>query len=179
MSDIKFSGISPDKFWFQDLSRIINKANKATLDFEKSLIEATPSGVGGALRQSWRTKFATFDKPEIKISNNKKYLLPVELGRKPGKGVSPEGQRSVALWAKRKGVLKGKQKDSNLPVEEQRKQFAFALSLKYLREGRPAVGFIGLAKPGSKAPSSLANNLKPVSDSLLANYFKDIENAFD
>ena len=101
----------------------------------------------------------------VEVTSSAKYLLPVELGRLPGKGISADGQKSVALWAKRK---------LGLPERDAR-SLGFLLSRKYQREGRPAQGFIGLAGKGEKAKPVTGSELQPVSGGLLAREFKRLD----
>lgn len=138
--------------------------NEELTNLETQVVENTPSGVSGRLRQSWKAVPATEKNPVAILGQSSNYFLPVEMGRKPGKGISEKGQKSVRRWAKL--VLGLKPKDQ--------KNFAFLLSLKYYKEGRPAVGFLGLAKPGS-IPNNPNIPENPVPGSLLDQAFKRLQ----
>jgi hypothetical protein len=146
----------------RDLESLVDGLNEISSRLNGELVKATPSGIGGRLRRSWAWSPATKKNPQATVGTNSSYFLPLELGRKPGKGISVEGQKGVALWARRKLSLNQSQATS----------FAFNLSQKYKREGRPAVGFLGLASPGSPA-SSIPKS--PVPGSILAKAFSDVE----
>lgn len=168
MAKIEYKGISPADFFKQSMLEVITRVNQETLDFEREIIEATPVGVAGYLRQGWSVQLATFDSPIVKISQARRYFIPVEVGRRPGKGISQEGMVSLRRWAKRKLGL-------NRP---QAAALAKATATKYYKKGRPAQGFLGLAKKGDKAPASLPEEITPVRDSILYNYFRAISFRF-
>jgi hypothetical protein len=149
-------GIPPDKFF-----RRIKEGTKEAIDtemlqLEKLAAEATPVNFG-ALKQGWF--YTPFNGSQAVLSQSKSYFLPVELGRKPGKGISAVGQKAVARWAKLKlGITEPKSAAS----------FAYALSQKYKREGRPANPVINLDR-----------NLEPIPGGLLDKTFKEIDKALD
>lgn len=164
----KFTGKNPNQFFEDEYKDLVARVNAGASIVVAAATEATPVGVsggGGGLRGSWVLIPATLDNPVATIGQSRVYFLPVELGRRPGKGISRRGQESVELWAKRKLGLTGTDAAS----------FAFNLSQKYKREGRLAQGFLGLAKPGSPAPTSLPDSLDPVPGSVLENAFKRVE----
>lgn len=135
------------------------------LSTESLLVKNTPVGIGGALRQGWSVNHARDGAGfAVEIVNSSSYLLAVEMGRRAGKGISVDGQRSVALWAQRKLGIDA----------EEAKGFAFLLSRKYKNEGRPAIGFIGLAAKGGAGGREVPE--KPIAGSLLHNQFRDLEN---
>lgn len=130
---------------------------------EGELVKATPVGVGGALRLKWALSAEELPGGwTVTLTNSSGYLLPVELGRAPGKGISKEGQGSVGLWARRVLGLDDKRS----------KSFAYLLSRKYKAQGRPAQGFIGLAVPGAPGGGSVPAN--PVPGSLLDRLFGQV-----
>jgi hypothetical protein len=147
--------LTPLEAWNRDKQGTLDALNKGTMDLYGQIVKATPSGIGGRLRRSWSISPATLANPVAIIGSNSTYLLPLEMGRKPGKGISAEGQRGVALWARR--VLK---LDDSKALG-----FAYLLSRKYKLEGRPATGFIGLARPGEAARTTVPK--QPVSGSIL------------
>lgn len=131
-------GPDPNQYYRDQLEFLVGAINRVGANLNREIVRATPVGIGGELQRSWSFNAATRDNPIATVGSSSQYLLPVELGRKPGKGISAEGQTSVQLWARRKLQLS--------PAEA--KGFAYLLSEKYKREGRPAQGFMGLAKPG-------------------------------
>lgn len=155
-----FRGDNPSTFLSKTMRELVAILNEEAAQMETELVESTPADRGG-LRQGWTTKFATERNPVAVIGQSKNYFLSVELGRKPGSGISTEGQQAVALWATRKGVVE---------TTQEAKSLAYRLSEKYKREGRPAQGFAGLANPRSTAPSSPPNNLQPVGGPILAGF---------
>jgi len=160
-------GPSPDEFYENVQREILNTVNIEAANISRSLTRATPVGVGGQLSGGWVFSPATSRSPVAVVANSQSYLLPVELGRKPGKGISAEGQDSVTLWARRKLGLS----------ETEGRSLAYLLSRKYKREGRPAQGFMGLARPGDSAPGGQADELEPVAGGLLAKAFADLDQA--
>ena len=160
MSTIRFSGPDPKAFYQATRRELVAIINEEATLLESELVQATPGDRGG-LRQGWNFKPATEQQLSAVIGQSKSYFLAVELGRKPGSGISAKGQREVAKWAFRKGIV-GDPKEA--------KSFAYLLSRKYMREGRPAQGFAGLANKGDKAPRSLTDNLVPVGGPILAGF---------
>lgn len=155
---VTFRGTSPSEFDEEKRRELKNIINEEISELESNLVEATPADTG-RLRQSWTARFASENNLEGVVSQSSKYFLPLELGRKPGKGISKSGQQSVAKWARRK-----------LNIEDGN-SFAFLLSQKYKREGRKAEGFAGLAKPGSNPASNTGEDLKPVEGGLIKKAF--------
>ena len=98
------------------------------------------------------------------VGQSKRHFLPVEMGRRPGKGISARGQQSVATWGRRKLGLSPKEA----------KSFAYLLSRKYKREGRAATGFAGLARKGSKAKAPQAE-IQPLKTGIIGKAFTDLE----
>lgn len=162
----RFVGTPPFEFGNELLEQMLDVLNEAALNLESELTQATPVGVGGLLRSSWSSSLANPATKRAVVSNSQRYLLPLELGRKPGSGISRKGQESVALWAKR--VL-----GESDPKEAA--GFAYLLSEQYKREGRPAQGFIGLARPGTTPTDESTGELTPVPNSLLDEAFKSLE----
>ena len=164
-------GIPPERFYDDEYVRLLSLTNRAAALVVEKVTQATPVGVsggGGGLRGSWVLSPATKRNPVASVGNSKKYLIPVELGRKPGSGISREGQKAVTLWARRKLGMGAKEAES----------FAFLLSRKYKLQGRLAQGFLGLAKEGDKAPNNLPTELDPVRGGLLADVFTQIDRLF-
>jgi hypothetical protein len=162
-----FKGPPPSVFFEQEKRKLIQIANEELAQLETELVEATPSDTGN-LRQGWTIVPLTDKRLTGFVGQSKVHFLPVEIGRKPGSGISAKGQQSVATWAKRKlGLSAG-----------EAKSFAYLLSRKYKAQGRPAVGFAGLANPG--APGGQGNrgakgDFKPVSGGLIAKSFERLE----
>lgn len=156
------SGPNPTEFWNKEFRTLIRILNSEALKLERNLVEKTPTGVSSTLRQAWFVRAASQQSPVAEVANSQAYLLPVELGRQPGSGISAEGQESVAEWARVKLGL-----DFSAA-----KGMAFALSQKYKRQGRPAKGFIGLAVPGTIPSGDLPEVLEPISGSTLDQSFK-------
>lgn len=161
------TGTPPSSVTPETLRALEVKVVGWSIGLESELVKATPVGIGGNLRQAWshgsaQTKDGGF---VVQVTNSAKYLLPTELGRLPGKGISAEGQKAVALWAKRK---------LGLPDKDAR-SFGFLLSRQYQRVGRPAQGFVGLANKGAKAKPATGADLEPVQGGLLAREFKRLD----
>lgn len=171
MAKVTYKGTPPKDYIDQKLDQFVALLNQEALELERELVEATPSGVSGRLRSLWSVDYAIPKRVRAIVSNNSSYLLPVEMGRVPGKGISIEGQESVQLWAKRVLGLK-----SYKGVDKDRQNFAKALSLKYQKYGRPARGFIGLAVEGETPSSTPSVPDQPVSGSLLFNAFNRLKN---
>lgn len=156
---VTFRGVPPDGFYKKTIGELVSILNDEGTRLESELVRDSPGDLGG-LRGGWVYKPATPTRLVGVVSNPIKHFLPLELGRKPGKGISAKGQAQVAKWAVRKGVV---------PANES-KSFAFLLSRKYKAVGRPAEGFAGLAKPGQQA--------KPISE-VLEPVGGPIKDAFD
>lgn len=164
MSKPRTKGPKPSTFWEGKELEILTTLNAAAAGLVGDLTAATPVGIGGKLRGSWVMKPATPNNYKAIVGNSRSYLLPVEMGRQPGKGISLKGQESVALWAKRK-----------LGVDEfEAEDIASALSFRYKRDGRFAEGFMGLAKPGTKPSGPPKDDINPVRGSLLDNTFRNL-----
>lgn len=164
------TGITATEFYTKNKRAILGIFNESLLKLEADLVKATPANVG-RLRQGWTRANATEASPKAVIGQSVGYFFPVEFGRAPGKGISAEGQQSVADWGRK--VL-------GLDAAES-KNFAFLLSQKYKKEGRPASGFAGLAPKGS-VPGSSANQsdtLEPITGGLIDSAFKSIERRLD
>lgn len=93
-----------------------------------------PKGIGigavniGHYRRSWKwTKIHN----GVRIYNNAPYAAVIEEGRRPGKGVSREGQVALARWAIRKGLVEGKGKARAAAA----KGVAFAISRALKKRG--------------------------------------------
>lgn len=156
------SGPTPTEFWNKEFRKLVRILNSEALTLERNLVEKTPTGISSTLKQAWFIRAASVNTPVAEVANSQAYLLPVELGRKPGSGISVEGKESVAEWARVK-----------LGLDFSAAQgMAFALSQKYKRQGRPATGFIGLAQPGTTPSGDLQEVLEPVSGSTLDQSFK-------
>lgn len=149
--------------WFNEREdELLEAVNRAAINLNKDLTDNTPTNFG-LLRQSWVLSLANKRNKTAVIGNSRNYLLPVEIGRAPGKGISREGQNAVALWAKRKGL-------------ENPESFPYLLSEKYKREGRPAVGFMGLAQAGTIPSSSgIQENYTPIPGSLIQQAFDNLQ----
>jgi hypothetical protein len=161
---VTYSGPEPTRFYFQQRRKLIQIVNEELAQLETDLVENTPANTGN-LRQGWVISPATEQKLVGRISNNKAHFLPVEMGRRPGSGISREGQESVATWARRKLGLS----------QEESESFAYMLSRKYFREGRPAAGFAGLAMPGQRGGQYSTGNIEPVEGGLIAKSFRVLD----
>lgn len=158
-------GVTPEQYYKQKIKDLVSVLNEEALLLESQLVQDTPSGVSGRLRQGWTMKPATENKPTAIVGQSSQYFLPVEMGRKPGKGISEKGQKSVTRWAKLVMGLNPKEA----------KSFAFNLSMKYKNQGRPAVGFVGLATPGTIPTNSQVPD-NPIPGSLLEESFQRLKN---
>jgi len=156
------SGLTPNEFWGKERAQLIATINASFADLESDLVEATP-GDTGMLRQGWTFIPATDQNPTAIIGQSKRYFLAAELGRRPGKGISKQGQVAVARWGRRKLGLGMKESQS----------FAYLLSRKYKREGRPAMGFAGLARKGAKA-KAIAEEIKPLDNGIIGQAFEKL-----
>lgn len=148
---VAFKGDRPPEFYLKSRRELVSIINDEASRMETELVQATPGDRGG-LRRGWTLKPATEDRLTAVVGQSSSYFLPVELGRRPGKGISQRGQEEVAKWALRNKII---------ARQRAAQSFAYLLSQKYKREGRPAVGFAGLAQPGSMPPSQLPTNLEP------------------
>jgi hypothetical protein len=161
------SGPDPSTFYGDKRRKLILALNAEMVKLEAAVVKATPAS-DGRLRQGWDLNKASQNDPRVTLDQTVSYFLPVEFGRSPGKGISAEGQESVARWAR---LALG------MPESETR-SFAFLLSQKYKREGRPATGFAGLAKPGTiptGQPGLAGEELTPVSGGLIDQAFKRLD----
>lgn len=161
---IQTRGKDPSQYYLLNKRYVLASINAELATLLSELVQATPVGVSSFLKQGWSQQFATEARPVAILSQNQAYFLPVELGRRPGKGISVEGQEDVMDWSKR--VL-------GLDYAEQ-KSFAFNLSRKYQKFGRPAQGFAGLAKPGDPARSP-DSEIEPINGGLIQKSFSRIE----
>lgn len=162
---LTIEGKRPPEFIAAKFDRLYSATVGWAIMTENALVKATPVGVGGNLRQGWSINKARDGAGfVVEVVNSAGYLLAVEMGRQPGKGISADGQRSVALWAQRKLGM----------TPDDAGGFAFVLSRKYKVEGRPALGFMGLAPKGGAGGGSIPQ--KPIAGSLLDNQFKDLGN---
>lgn len=140
---VKYVGTSPEKFWQDKKGAIAQTVNTFLFDLERQASEKTPSGVSGQLRGRW--KVIPFDGKTGAIQQPQGYFLPVELGRRPGKGISAKGQQAVARWGKLKLGLS----------EKEAKSFAYLLSRKYKLQGRKPAPILGLKDPDTPSPGGL------------------------
>lgn len=166
---VTYRGTPPDQFFEQQRREILKALNEESAELERSLVVATPSGVsggGGGMRSTWSFLPANESTLTAVVGQSSRYFLPLEMGRKAGKGISKKGQQSVMLWAKRK---------LGIDDPKQAKSFAFLLSRKYKREGRPAVGFAGLAREGDAA-KSVGEIIDPVSGGIIDQSFQELKN---
>lgn len=69
---------------------------RAGLIFQGEVEPRTPFGVTGKLRRGWITEMES--DTSVAVYNSEEYALPVELGRRPGKGIPLEPLR---LWTRR------------------------------------------------------------------------------
>lgn len=158
-------GTPPDRYIESYLDRIDRSFKEALRDSYEDIREATPVGASGQLKAGWKLILPPkIGKRPASITNTVPYLVPVELGRKKGKGISVAGQLSVKQWAQK--VL-GLDADSA-------QQFAQELSDKYKKYGRKAQGFLGLAREGAEGGGRIPN--KPISGSILDHCFKKLDN---
>lgn len=176
---VTFSGISPQQFAQDKIRGFIKIANEEAIDLESELVKDSPANFG-RLKGGWVFTPATENKPVAIINQSVNYFLPIEMGRVKGKGISKEGQTKVARWAKLVlGLRDAKSTKKTRDDKVTAKTFAFLLSQKYKREGRPAVGFVGLAKPGITPTSSPKIPDNPIPGSLLDVAFKRIRARVD
>lgn len=158
-----FSGDDPTIFLRKTQREVVAILNEEASQLETDLVSATPADTGN-LRQGWTLRPATILNKVAIVGQSKVHFLPTEFGRKPGKGISAEGQEAVSVWAARKLGL------DNSTVGGEADQFARALSQKYIRMGRPAQGFAGLAIPGTVPTGNPPENIKPVGGPIKAGF---------
>lgn len=168
---LKTAGLPPKEFWENRKNNLVFALNDNATRIETEVIDATPANEG-RLKGGWVLTPATLSNPIAIIEQSVPYFLPVEIGRKPGKGISKEGQKSVKRWAK---LVLG------IGSDTEQAGFAYLLSKKYKAEGRPAVGFLGLAKEGVVPSSnfSVDQEYNPISGSLLDEAFKRLLSDLD
>lgn len=157
---IAFNGTSPREFVRNDIRRLVGILNDEATKLQTDLVKVTPAD-RGQLRGRWTLKKATENKPVAIVGQSSVYFLPLEMGRKPGKGISAEGQENVAKWALRVGAAASPKDAQGL---------AYLLSRKYKLEGKAALGFAGLAKPGDKPTGSYNESIEPVGSVLLESF---------
>jgi hypothetical protein len=160
---IKETGLKPKEYYDDRIRELVSLLNEEGTALESEVVKDTPANFG-RLKGGWTFKPANVDNPVAIVNQSVLYFLPVEMGRRPGKGISAKGQKQVKRWAK---LVLG------LAPKEQ-SNFAYLLSQKYKREGRPAVGFLGLAKPG-EIPSGSELPENPVKNSLLDKAFNRLK----
>jgi hypothetical protein len=160
---IKFKGKPPEEYSREKIQQLADVLNHAALNLERDLVGGTPFDTG-RLKGGWVMTPASVGNPVAIVGQSLAYFLSVEMGRAPGKGISIEGQGSVAKWAKRKLGLS----------EEEAMGLASGLSRKYQKFGRPAVGFVGLAKPGKVPGANQPLPERPIKGSLLEKAFSDL-----
>lgn len=159
-------GPNPSQFSDQQVQSLLRILNETAVQLNREIVRAMPVGVGGDLQRSWTLVLATEQAPQASVGTSSKYFMAVEMGRKPGSGISAAGQEAVALWARRKLQLGQKQSQS----------FAYLLSEKYKKQGRPAQGLIGLAAPGSQGSPVPTDPSELVPGSILANAYQSFQN---
>lgn len=164
MASVETRGTSPKQYGQEQIGGLLKIINLQGAKINRQATKTSPVGVGGLLRGSWVFSPARPSNPVAVVANSREYFLPVEVGRKPGKGVSRKGQAAIALWAQR--VLGVSAKEG--------KSIAYLLSRKYKSQGRPAQGFLGLAKRGSIPSGDLPPTVEPVRGSLLDRNFKEL-----
>lgn len=99
---------------------------------EGKVVEKTPKGVGGnaGLMGSIHGGAVKYGEGvQAIIGTSLEYGKVIEYGRRPGTGVSMEGQESIALWAKKKWGLSDKKA----------KSAAYAIARKITLHGMKAV----------------------------------------
>ena len=166
MVTVRFKGDKPQSFYKMARQELIAIINDEVTAMETELVQATPGDRGG-LRRGWSIRYATSTRMSAAVGQSSSYFLATEIGRRPGTGISAKGQEEVAKWALRKKIIQPKGKQNK---QSAAKSFAFLLSQKYKREGRPAMGYAGLAKPGSMPPSQLPDNLEPVGGPIMEGF---------
>jgi hypothetical protein len=160
---VTYRGDDPTLFLRKTTKEVVAILNDEATQLETELVSATPADTGN-LRQGWTMRPATPDRMVSIVGQSKIHFLPTELGRKPGTGISREGQDAVSVWAARKLGL------DNSTAGGEANQFAQALSRKYVSMGRPAQGFAGLATPGTTPKGSPPSNLVPVGGPIKAGF---------
>ncbi|CBA17787.1 hypothetical protein AHIS1_p075 [Acaryochloris phage A-HIS1] len=157
-------GPDPKRFSKELFREVLLIINSEMLTLNREIVKDSPADVG-LLKNSWNFVNATAALPLAVLGTSSSYFLPVEMGRAPGKGISAEGQQSVAAWANRVLSISG----------PKAKGFAFLLSQKYKREGRKAVGFAGLAKPGTIPSGSREATIPEIAGGKIDITFRKIE----
>jgi hypothetical protein len=159
-------GTPPSRYGEDKQRQLLRVLNTSATGLYGQVVKSMPVGIGGRLQRSWTLTLASLENPQASIGTNSTYFLPLELGRKPGSGISKEGQDSVTLWAQRKLTLS----------EPEARGLAFTLSQKYKREGRPATGLIGLALAGAPGGQPIPKTLEQtIPGSLLNNALQELE----
>ena len=169
MAKLIYRGINPLTFSESVLQGIVSVLNDEGTNLESELVRDSPANFG-RLKGGWVFSQATTQNPRAIIGQSVKYFLPVEMGRSPGKGISKKGQIEVARWAKLVMGIRDK---------KSAKSFAYMLSQKYKRMGRPSVGFVGLAVPGKIPSKSSSVPKEPIRGSLLDKAFTNIRKKLD
>lgn len=162
---VSITGIKPVAHYNKEVRAVVKIINEELAHLESQLVSKTPTGISSQLKGAWVLNPASYRYPGASLSNNSQYFLPVELGRKPGKGISAKGQRSLSRWAQLKLGMEAKES----------RNFAYLVSEKYKREGRSAAGFAGLAKPGQDAENVNLSNIEPVDNGLIAKTFRVLD----
>lgn len=168
---ITYTGTKPTAYFEKVRRDIIRVLNTEAAELERSLVQATPSGVsggGGGLRSGWLFLPANDNNLVAVVGQSSRYFLPVEMGRFPGKGISKKGQVSLARWGKLKLGL----------GDQEARSMAFLVSRKYKREGRVAQGFAGLAREGDKA-KSVGENIEPLATGIIGKSFNELRQSLD
>lgn len=163
---VTYRGIPPERYWGERQHKFRSVVNEVLANLEAELVTNTPVGVGGRLKGGWSFQPMLPGVDSASVGQSLKYFLPLELGRRPGKGADQKGRESIALWARRKLGLS----------PQEARGLAFVLSRKYKLEGKPAVGFAGLAMPGARPQSGEPENLEPVSGGLISQAFVELDN---
>ena len=163
---VTYRGIPPERYWGERQHQIRLAVNEVLANLEAKLVVNTPVGVGGRLKGGWSFKPMLPGIDSASVGQSLNYFLPLELGRRPGKGVDQKGRESIALWARRKLGLSPQEANG----------LSFVLSRKYKLEGRPAVGFAGLAMPGDRPQSGEPANLEPVNGGIIFQAFAELDN---
>lgn len=140
---VRYVGKNPEQFWQDRSGEIKVVVNEFLFNLESQAASRTPSGVSGQLRGRW--KVLPFNGKTGALQQPQSYYLPVELGRKPGKGISEKGQQAVARWAKLKLGLS----------QREAKSFAYLLSRKYKLQGRKPQPILDLRDPETAQPGGL------------------------
>lgn len=140
-------GIAPGRLKKEKLEQIGNLVNRELAWAEAEAAKATPVGVSGRLRQGWT--LIPWDGQRAILGQSAVYYPWVEFGRRPGSGISQEGQFAVARWAKLKLGLDHKESQG----------FAYGLSERYRRFGRKAQPILKISPSGEPLPGGILDNL--------------------